>query len=46
MLTLLVLAKMALHHTVNAETLASYYKHAKRQYPDDDPETALNKWIT
>lgn len=36
---------MALHQTVDAETLAWYYKHAQRQYPDDDFETALNKWI-
>jgi hypothetical protein len=36
---------MALHQTVNAETLAWYHERAKRHYPDDNPETALNKLI-
>jgi hypothetical protein len=44
-LALFVLATMALHQTVDAETLAWYYERAKRQYPDDNPETALNKLI-
>ena len=44
-LALFVLAKMALPQTVDAETLAWYYERARRQYPDDNPETALNQWI-
>jgi len=36
---------MAPHQTVDAELLAWYYERAKRHYPDDNSETALNKWI-
>jgi hypothetical protein len=36
---------MALHQTVDAETLAWYNERAKKHYPDDNPETALNKLI-
>jgi hypothetical protein len=44
-LALFVLAKMALHQAVDAEALAWYYERARGQYPDYNPETALNQWI-
>lgn len=36
---------MALHQTVDTETLARYKERAQRKYPYDDPETALNQLI-
>jgi hypothetical protein len=36
---------MALHQTVDRETLAFHNKCAQEAYPGDDPNTALNKYV-
>jgi hypothetical protein len=34
---------MALHQTIDAEKLALYREVYQERYPEDDPDTALNK---
>jgi hypothetical protein len=36
---------MALHQTIDAEKLALYRELCQERYPEDDPDTALNKGV-